>query len=120
MTFEPCPDSPNCISSQADPDDTTHFMPAVKFSAAPADVIAEVTKAIEGSSGAKITDRSSSQVTAIFTTRICRFKDDVTFAVDAEAKELHFRSASRVGHSDLGANKKRLETLLGKIRPVLN
>lgn len=120
MNFEPCPDSPNCISSQADPDDATHFLPAVKFSAAPADVIAEVAKAIEGSSGAQITDRSESQVTAVFTTRFFRFKDDVTFAVDPESNELHFRSASRVGHSDLGANKKRIEALLARIRPVLN
>ena len=36
------------------------------------------------------------------------FIDDVEFLFDEEAKLIHYRSASRVGHSDLGANSKRM------------
>ena len=39
------------------------------------------------------------------------FVDDVEFFVDAQQKVIHFRSASRVGYSDLGANRKRMETI---------
>ena len=42
-----------------------------------------------------------------------RFVDDVELAIDADAGLVHFRSASRVGHSDLGANRRRMETLRG-------
>lgn len=40
------------------------------------------------------------------------FVDDVEFFYNAEEKKLYFRSASRVGKSDLGANKKRIEKIL--------
>lgn len=37
------------------------------------------------------------------------FVDDVEFAIDETSKRIHFRSASRVGYSDLGINRKRME-----------
>ncbi len=47
----------------------------------------------------------------IFTTPILRFKDDVEFLLDADSEVIHFRSASRIGRSDLGTNRKRMEQL---------
>lgn len=41
--------------------------------------------------------------------RIFRFVDDVDFRFDDEARLIHFRSASRVGRSDFGVNRKRME-----------
>jgi uncharacterized protein (DUF1499 family) len=35
----------------------------------------------------------------------------VEFLVDPEAKVIHFRSASRVGRSDFGVNRKRMEEI---------
>ena len=40
-----------------------------------------------------------------------RFVDDVEFLIDPEQKLIQFRSASRVGYSDLGVNRRRMETL---------
>ena len=37
------------------------------------------------------------------------FVDDVEFHLDRESRTVHFRSASRVGYSDLGVNRKRME-----------
>jgi uncharacterized protein (DUF1499 family) len=45
----------------------------------------------------------------VFTTRLFRFKDDVEFYIDADEGQVHFRSASRVGYSDMGANRKRYQ-----------
>jgi uncharacterized protein (DUF1499 family) len=42
---------------------------------------------------------------------IFRFVDDVEFWIDAKNQVIHFRSASRVGHSDLGANRARMESI---------
>jgi uncharacterized protein (DUF1499 family) len=40
-----------------------------------------------------------------------RFIDDVEFFVDRNSKVIHFRSAPRIGYSDMGANRKRMERI---------
>ncbi|NNF55158.1 MAG: DUF1499 domain-containing protein [Acidimicrobiales bacterium] len=115
MKLDPCPSSPNCISSQAEPSDREHFMAAIPFTGTAEEALAAVAEVLGEATGAVIKERSAESVRAVFTTRFFRFKDDVIFAVDQANKMLHFRSASRVGHSDLGANRKRLETLLPQI-----
>lgn len=46
-----------------------------------------------------------------FTSAIWRFVDDVVFTVDGVARLIHVRSASRVGHYDFGANRRRVEAI---------
>jgi uncharacterized protein (DUF1499 family) len=53
---------------------------------------------------------------AEFTSAFFRFVDDVEFYFDSEAKIIHMRSASRIGYSDFGVNRKRLE----KLRSLFN
>jgi uncharacterized protein (DUF1499 family) len=43
--------------------------------------------------------------------RIFRFVDDVEFVFDDEAREIHFRSASRLGRRDFGVNRKRMKEI---------
>jgi uncharacterized protein (DUF1499 family) len=50
-------------------------------------------------------------VHAVFITPLLRFRDDVVFAFDSDAQLIHFRSASRIGRSDWGTNRKRMERL---------
>ena len=45
-----------------------------------------------------------------FTSKVFRFVDDVEFYFD-ELGVIHFRSASRVGYSDMGVNKSRMEEI---------
>lgn len=46
-----------------------------------------------------------------FRSRIFRFVDDVEFLFEPQTKLIHVRSASRVGHSDLGVNRTRVEKI---------
>jgi uncharacterized protein (DUF1499 family) len=46
-----------------------------------------------------------------FRSRIFRFVDDVEFLFDRDSKVIHVRSASRVGYSDLGVNRARVEKI---------
>ena len=115
MKLDPCPSSPNCISSQAEASDSQHFMAAIPYPGTADEALAAVAEVLSEASGAVIKERSAELVRAVFTTTFFRFKDDVIFAVDQANKLLHFRSASRVGKSDLGANRKRLEALLPQI-----
>jgi len=55
-------------------------------------------------------------IEAEFISKIFRFVDDVDFHLDETEKVIHVRSASRVGFSDLGTNRRRIE----KIRKLFN
>jgi len=46
-----------------------------------------------------------------FRSTLFRFVDDVEFVIDEPQGLIHIRSASRVGYSDLGANRKRMEKI---------
>ena len=46
-----------------------------------------------------------------FTTALLRFVDDVEFLLDPDKKLIHYRSASRIGRSDLGTNRRRMEMI---------
>ena len=59
----------------------------------------------------KIVTRQLNYLHLIFRTPVFRFIDDVEFFADEEARLLHFRSASRVGYSDLGVNRRRMKKL---------
>jgi uncharacterized protein (DUF1499 family) len=48
---------------------------------------------------------------AEFRSAIFRFVDDVEFMVDPESQRIHARSASRVGYSDMGVNRRRMEEI---------
>ena len=119
MSLEPCPDSPNCICSQSSESDSQHYMAPMDYDGKPAKALDAIADVISSTKGATISNRSDDRVDAVFVSRVFRFKDDVSFLVDSANKKIHFRSASRVGYSDLGANRKRLTSLLPKIKSKL-
>jgi uncharacterized protein (DUF1499 family) len=59
----------------------------------------------------KIVTETSTYLHAEFTSALWRFVDDVEFSFDENAKRIHMRSASRLGKSDLGVNRKRVEAI---------
>jgi len=44
--------------------------------------------------------------------------DDVEFLLDDGTKTIHIRSASRVGYSDLGVNRKRVEAIRARFETL--
>jgi uncharacterized protein (DUF1499 family) len=55
---------------------------------------------------------------AEFRSRLLGFVDDVEFSIDEAEQLIHFRSASRVGYSDLGVNRKRMEEFLRRYKDL--
>ena len=53
----------------------------------------------------KLVEEDESYLHYEFTSLLLRFVDDVEFLFDETTKTVHFRSASRTGHSDLGVNR---------------
>lgn len=104
----PCPDSPNCVSSFEN--DETHGIQPL------AGNLEQIGSILSGLDEANIVSASDNYLYAEFTSSLMGYVDDVEFMYNEAAGVTHVRSASRLGHSDLGANRKRIEA----IRAALN
>ncbi|WP_282009887.1 DUF1499 domain-containing protein [Nitrospina watsonii] len=105
----PCPDSPNCVSSFAK--DAEHRVEPMSFDGAPEQVMQALQKVLQQHDRVEIVTQEPLYLYAEFTSFVFRFVDDVEFLIDPATKTLHFRSASRIGRSDLGVNRERIESL---------
>jgi uncharacterized protein (DUF1499 family) len=106
-----CPSSPNCVSSQSQAEDKEHYIQPLHYAGSRDEAKAALISVIESMKRARIITVRDDYVYAEFTSRIFRFVDDVEFYFDDATKTIHVRSASRLGHSDLGVNRKRIETI---------
>jgi uncharacterized protein (DUF1499 family) len=59
----------------------------------------------------EIVTREEGYLHAEFTSAVFRFVDDVEFSIDDRNNVIHVRSASRLGFSDLGVNRRRVEDI---------
>ena len=58
-----------------------------------------------------ITEETPDFLQAVVKTPLMQFRDDVQLMFDRQAGELQVRSSSRLGISDMGANRRRIESL---------
>ena len=64
---------------------------------------------------ANIVEQSGNYLYAEFTSSLMGYVDDVEFLFDPASNKTHVRSASRLGYSDLGANRKRIEAIRARL-----
>ena len=107
----PCPNKPNCVSSQAGASDKQHHIEALTYSGEPAQARERLERAIAGMKRAGVVVREANYWRAEFRSALWRFVDDVEFLFDDSARRIDIRSASRVGYSDLGVNRRRMEEI---------
>ena len=103
-----CPDTPNCISSKAlgEP----HGMDPWPFPGEAAAARERLLLILRLLPNVKIIAEDEFYIAAEF--RIAQiFIDDVEFQIDPQEQVVHFRSASRLGHSDFGVNRKRMQRI---------
>ena len=110
----PCPDRPNCVSSLAE--DADHRVEPLPLEGNPEEALARLNGIIEAMRGATVDEVRDGRLKARFRSRVFRFVDDLEMVVDESAGVVHVRSASRVGYSDLGVNRKRVETIRERYR----
>lgn len=112
--FQPCPGTPNCVSSQAQSKEA--YMEAISTGGLETEVVMKIARSvIEKSNRAKVVESDGPYLRAEFKSLIFRFVDDVEFYHDFDKGLLHFKSASRLGMSDMGVNRKRMEKLTDDI-----
>jgi len=106
--LKPCPDKPNCVCSENKAADS--YIAPLSIHGSIHEAWTSAKQAIR-ELGGKFEKEGDGYLWATFRTRILRFTDDVELRMDEESRVIHVRSASRLGHSDLGVNKKRIESL---------
>lgn len=114
-----CQTTPNCVISQAR--DKTHYIEPILTTGKPLEVKNHILKILNELKRSKIIVAEDNYIRAEFTSKVLRFVDDVEFYFpDTKSKEMtvHVRSASRVGHSDFGMNRKRIEQIRSKFKAI--
>ncbi|MHB8844323.1 MAG: DUF1499 domain-containing protein [Nitrospirota bacterium] len=107
--LQPCPSSPNCVSSRST--DREHAVEPLRFSGPAPEAMTALGAVISKMKRASIVTLTGSYLHAEFTSAVFRFVDDAEFLLDDETSTIHVRSASRVGSSDLGVNRRRIEAI---------
>lgn len=103
--------SPNCVSSQADPSDSEHYIAPLKLSGSPDAAIASLRKIVEGAERTRVVKHEGAYLYAEYQSKLLGFVDDVEFYASAKDGVIHVRSASRLGRRDFGVNRQRIESL---------
>jgi len=107
--LHPCPKSPNCVSTQAI--DEKQKMEALNYSGSLEDAKVKIVNIINSLKRSKIITNEENYIHIEFRTATFRFVDDVEFLFDDKEKVIHFRSRARMGYSDMGVNRKRMEEI---------
>jgi uncharacterized protein (DUF1499 family) len=114
--LRPCPPTPNCVSTQAT--DERHAMEAIPFRGTPEAAQRHARQALLQDPRTRVVMEAPGYLRAEARSRMLRFVDDVEVVVDGAARVVRFRSASRVGRSDLGVNRRRMERFAERFRAL--
>ena len=106
--LSPCPNTPNCVCSE-DKSASAYIAPFV-FNDSVDSAWLRLKQAVVASGG-RIETEEPAYLSASFTTKWLGFVDDVELRIAADNDVIHVRSASRLGRSDFGVNRGRIERL---------
>ncbi|OYE05548.1 DUF1499 domain-containing protein [Nostoc sp. 'Peltigera membranacea cyanobiont' 232] len=104
-----CPASDNCVVSQnADSKQTINPITYHLDRNAAREILLKVISVVPRT---EIVEQTPNYIHALSKSRIFKFVDDVEFYLPPNESVIHLRSASRVGESDLGVNRRRMEQI---------
>lgn len=112
--FVACPETPNCVSSDAD--DEEHRVAPYRLKAMPAEAWSGLRTVLEAQARTTLVTVDGRYIHAEVRSAIFRFVDDAEFHLRPDDGIIAVRSASRIGYSDLGVNRKRVETIREALR----
>jgi uncharacterized protein (DUF1499 family) len=106
----PCPATLNCVCSCAEAGDE-HAIAPLTFEGSPDEAWKRLGEVLAEQPRMAVVSETPTYRHVECTSRVFRFVDDLELLLDREGKKVHVRSASRVGRSDLGANRRRVEAI---------
>ena len=107
--LEPCPSSPNCVSTFAKK--KRKKLPPLKSNHGNRGDKIIMKKIIADLPRTKLVEEREDYLHFEFVTKVGKFTDDVEFYFDEKNRLIHFRSASQKGWSDMGTNKRRMKKI---------
>ena len=105
----PCPLSPNCVSSDAR--GSVHEIPPLQLGADPAEAWQIASELVSELPRTQIVKETSDYLHAECRSAVFGFVDDLELYLRASEGIIAVRSASRLGYSDFGVNRRRVEAL---------
>jgi uncharacterized protein (DUF1499 family) len=105
----PCPDRPNCVSSDAD--DAARRVAPFVFQGSATDAWDALGAHVATLPRVRVVSASPVYLHAVVRSRFFRFEDDLEFYLRPKAGVIAVRSASRSGYFDFGVNRRRIEAI---------
>ena len=117
-----CPSTPNCVSSDAKKDDARHYINPFQLDQTQTESWKAVRDSVLELPRTQIITETTDYLHAECTSALFGFVDDLELHHRADEHIIAVRSASRLGSSDLGVNRKRIESLRNMLnkRGILN
>jgi|TARA_B100000073_G_scaffold173077_3_gene143201 uncharacterized protein (DUF1499 family) len=131
-----CPPTPNCVGTSDEFNDPVHYIPAWTYNdeekvkrggteTTRDEAMRTLARVVENTDcdgyAPKIVEQTNDYMRVEYTSKVFGFVDDVEFwfPPDDEKRRsrVEYRSASRVGESDLDANRKRIKCLRQALAP---
>ena len=107
--LRPCGERPNCVCSHAAAGDSA--IAPLSLDGDAKTEFRRLKNIVSRMPGARLIEDGPDYLRFEFSTPIMHYVDDVEFLLDADSGIIHVRSASRVGYSDMGANRQRVEAI---------
>ncbi len=108
--------TPNNVNSQIDKNaDAEHYIEPLRFTGDARREWAALRQVIDGMPRVKVVKSEPNYLYAEFTSKLMGYVDDTEFYLDEKAGVIQVRSASRLGRSDFGVNRGRIEAIRAKL-----
>jgi len=107
--LRPCPASPNCVATYGEHSDRR--LEPLHFEVSADEAMRQLVELVGELPRTRVVTQQAHYLHVEFRSRLFRFVDDVEFLMMPAEGTIQFRSASRVGYSDLGANRRRMEKI---------
>jgi uncharacterized protein (DUF1499 family) len=114
--LSPCANTNNCVVSQNT--DAKHAIDPIIYHVDRDQARETLLKVITVVPRTEVMEQTDNYIHAISKSRIFKFVDDVEFYLPNDEPVIHIRSASRVGESDLGVNRRRMEQIRLALRDL--
>jgi uncharacterized protein (DUF1499 family) len=111
-----CPVSPNCVVSLNA--DSKHAIEPITYHVDRNKAQETLLKVLAVVPRTEVVEQTDNYIHATSKSRVFKFVDDVEFYFPDDESVIHVRSAARVGDSDLGVNRRRLEQIRLALRDL--
>lgn len=111
--LKPPPSTPNCVSSQAE--GGYHAIAPLEYRGSREAAFAALLGIVRSTPRTRVAEQSADYLYVEYTSALMGYVDDVEFWFPPDRRIIHVRSASRLGSSDLGVNRRRVEDIRARL-----